>query len=54
MYFLTNIDLYHKCAESSRIQTKYGLKYIYKKSMISATGPSCENIYIFFIPKQGK
>ena len=41
MYILTNIDLYHKCAESLRIQTKYGLKY-FKKSMISATGPSCE------------
>ena len=30
MYILTNIDLFHKCAESLRIQTKYGLKYIKK------------------------
>ena len=29
---LLNIDLYHKGAESLRIQTKYGLKYIYKKN----------------------
>ena len=27
MYILTNIDLYHKCAESLRIQINYGLKY---------------------------
>ena len=30
MYILINIDLYHKGAESLRIQTKYGLKYIFK------------------------
>ena len=28
MYILINIYLYHKGAESLRIQTKYGLKYI--------------------------
>ena len=27
MYILINIDLYHKGAESVRIQTKYRLKY---------------------------
>ena len=30
MYILINIDLYHKGAESLRIQTKYNLKYIEK------------------------
>ena len=48
MYILINIDLYQKGAESLRIQTKYGLKYIgFKKSMISATEPSGENVRHF-------
>ena len=48
MYILINIDLYQKGAESLRIQTKYGLKNIGpKKSMISATEPSGENVRHF-------
>ena len=30
MYIMIHIDLFHKGAESLRIQTKYGLKYIFK------------------------